>query len=165
MRKRWPPWSVSCVAVWRQWRLVPWSRVRRSRRLLLCWLGAIRRGQQRALGAQGSWRDMRDGATALAEAIASGTAVVEQAAGPAGGAALERARVFAWRLRAAALDQNSTHRIAASETLEVAFDELLAAIRGEPHATPTRDFRARMHFRPYLAVARAGDVVGVPHSC
>jgi hypothetical protein len=115
-----------------------------------------------ALGAIGSWRDMRNAAGDLTAEIADRGPSVAEAGGPGAQAHVDVARVFSMRLRAAALDQSLADAQAAGDLFDRATAALLATLGAgtRPTATPVAD--VRMRFRAFRVEAQVGQRIVMP---
>ncbi|MFN2115201.1 MAG: hypothetical protein ACK2T6_05765 [Anaerolineae bacterium] len=114
-----------------------------------------------ALGESGQWRDMRNAAIDLIDDVSRwGPDVTD-----AGGAQfdVDLARVFAMRLRAAALDQSLTDARVAAEIFSGALDRLEQGTGLAPTPRPPAADGSRLSFRAFEVTADGpGAVVAVP---
>lgn len=114
------------------------------------------------LSGEAAWRDMRNAAIDLLDDIARRGPAIARDGGPAVAVELDRLRVFALRLRAAALDQSPEEGARAAALFESGLDRLLAAQGIVP--APTRPAAAirGARFRAFEVVVPEGGRVQVP---
>jgi len=126
----------------------------------LAWRDAL--ATIRRIEAAEAWRDMRNAAIDMLDQLARQGPILARDGGPEVAVELDRLRVFALRLRAAALDQSHEEGARAAQLFEEALDRLLAAqgILPAPTATAQADGGAR--FRAFEVVAALGARVSVP---
>lgn len=115
-----------------------------------------------ALADVSAWRDMRNAAMELTDDIERRGPAVAAAAGTDGARAVDVARVFAMRLRAAALDQSEADGRVAAGFLMEALDDLTRGIEGAPPAAPTARPTGGVVARAFIVDARQGGQVVVP---
>ncbi len=110
-----------------------------------------------ALAKAGAWRDARNAAIDLHADVRRRGAVVARAAGALGEADVAETRVFALRLRDAALDQSLTAVKAAAEVAQGAIERLLAQLGVTPTATPEVTARGDTTFRVFAVLDPSGE--------
>jgi hypothetical protein len=116
-----------------------------------------------ALAEVGGWRDMRNAAMDLTDDIVRRGPVIVEAAGHDSQAEVDLARVFAMRLRAAALDQSLVDGRTAAGVFSDALDALAQRVGLAPTPRPPAGESSRLRFRAYeVRASDSGDVVTMP---
>lgn len=128
--------------------------------IVLAWRDAA--GTIATLGQAGLWRDMRNAAIDLIDDIDTRSGVVRAAAGDAGALGLERASVFALRLRAAALDQSLEEAERAGRHFDLALVDLMQGLGLAATPTPAAADSGLARFRGYEVEAALGQRVILP---
>lgn len=115
-----------------------------------------------ALLRAGQLRDMRNAAMDLVADIESRGPAVARAAGPGGQPSVNLARIFAMRLRGAALDGVQEDGLAASRHFENATNELLIGLGVLPAPSPTGPVAVRLELHSLDVEGAPGATVVLP---
>lgn len=129
-------------------------------RAVLAWRDAL--VVIRQLEVAEAWRDMRNAAIDLLDGIARQAPTLTRDAGPEVSTELDRLRVFALRLRAAALDQSHEEGERAARLFDGTLDRLLVAQGILPAPTARAVGETGTRFRAFEVVAAVGERVRVP---
>ena len=119
-------------------------------------------GRIEALALASRWRDMRNESIDLIDDIERRSDLVRSALGETAELDLERARVFALRLRAAALDQSGAEARRANEYFDQAITALLRGLGLVAAEAPPPPNRFLARFRGFEVESSIGQTVVVP---
>lgn|GEM_PF-5945495 len=115
-----------------------------------------------ALAEAGLWRDMRNASTDLSKDIARRGPLVVKAADTDVQGTVDLARVFAMRLRAAALDQSIVDARTAGAVFEDALNTLSMAVGLSPTPTAAAPAGSKLRFRGFEVAGEPGEVISMP---